>query len=159
MTENKLGENGLMVLEMISLDDVRADESKTIFYSTHTCWWTHSAEDVRANRGRSFVGGLPCDPRGATLLQTEDVEGFLSKAEAKPDHYGKHGLRAFMAAHHRNSFLDDGSMRHWCEKSWEDYNAAIDKLVAEEAGRRGSSTRRPLKRRSSSPKSSMPMAS
>ena len=122
-----MGENSLMVLEMISLDDVRAAQREkdiAIFYSTHTCWWTHDPKDL----GVLKDCGLPCDSRGAPLYQTEDVEGFLSKAEANPEHYGKHGLRAFMVSHHQNSYLDDGSMRHWCERSWDDYNAALDKL-------------------------------
>ncbi len=124
-----MGENSLMVLEMISLDDVRADEPEMIFYGANTCWWTHDAEHVRENREK-LRHQLPCDPRGGVLFQTEDIEGFLTAAEKNTERYGKHGLRAFMASHHQNSFLDNGSMRHWCEESWDDYNAALDKLDA-----------------------------
>ena len=82
-------------------------------------------------RSRKAHGlGLPCDPRGGVLFQTDDVEGFLRAAEANAPHYGRHGLRAFMAAHHLNRILSVREIRPWCSREWEDYNAAIDSFVS-----------------------------
>lgn len=81
-------------------------------------------ERARRNHG----SGLPCDPRGGVLFQTDDIEGFLSSAEENAQHYGRHGLRAFMAAHHANSFLSEQEPRPWCSADWDEYNDAIDRL-------------------------------
>lgn len=77
---------------------------------------------------RAHSTGLPCDPRGGMLFETDDVKGFLQAAIDNADYYGKHRLRAFMAAHHSNCFSDLGCTRHWCSKDWKDYNDALDRL-------------------------------
>ena len=61
----------------------------------------------------------PLDPSGATLYQSEDLNEWIMVAEKKPEHFGKHGLDAFMKSHHQN-----------CEgktfKNWDFYNRLID---------------------------------
>lgn len=70
---------------------------------------------------------LPCDPRGAILMQS-DLQGFLGGARKSVEQYGKHGLRAFMAAHHSNSQFSLTDPRPWAESSWDAYNEALDRL-------------------------------
>lgn len=79
---------------------------------------------------RTHIHSLPTDPRGGVLFETNDVEAFLKAAEDNSEHYGKHGLRAFMAAHHANCFLNDAG-DHWCDTDWEVYNDALDRLDKE----------------------------
>lgn len=139
----------MKIRELISIDDVRAAKPKMIFYGANTCWWTHDPNHLRVNGrfgppprqdaiGSSIIvpyrperrtvnpGSIPTDPRGGVLFQTDDIEGFLKSAEANVEHYGKHGLRAFIAAHHANSFLSDADPRPWCSDNWDEYNDAID---------------------------------
>ena len=71
---------------------------------------------------------LPSDPRGSVLFETDDVQGFLNKAAENPAHYGRHGLRAFMAAHHSNCQRGLEDARPWSAESWDEYNAALDRL-------------------------------
>lgn len=73
---------------------------------------------------------IPCDPRGGMLFETDNVEGFLENARSSAEYYGKHGLRAFIAAHHLNCILSVNDPRPWCEKSWDAYNEALDRRDA-----------------------------
>lgn len=73
---------------------------------------------------------LPCDPRGGMLYETDNVAGFLAAAVEMSEHYGRHGLRAFMAAHHLNSVLSLDDPRPWCDRGWDAYNDALDRLDA-----------------------------
>ena len=70
---------------------------------------------------------LPCDPRGSVFMEA-DLKGFLTAARNSREHYGKHGLRAFMAAHHLNCVLSLEDERPWSERTWEAYNEALDRL-------------------------------
>lgn len=99
-------------------------------------------ERARKAHGR----GLPCDPTGGMLFQTDEVEKFLAEAERNVEHYGPHGLRAFMAAHHSNCFaVDPGSvatpviirneLKHFASPDWLTYNEALDAL--DRAARKG----------------------
>lgn len=110
-----------------------------IFYAVHTCWWTHKAEDLSRLPPQEFKlhqpggedktiksEGLPCDPRGSVLLQTDKPEDFIEEAKKYPSYYGKHGLDAFMAAHHDNCYLSRRDPRHWSFRGWDAYNEAID---------------------------------
>src|SRR5262249_15436648 len=107
----------------ITIADVRDAKPATIYYAANTCWWTHNP----AHLGKLPDSGLPCDPRGSVLFQTEegDAERFPTSAEANLNHYGKHGLRAFMAAHHQNAHLNG---RPWSARRWDSYNAVLDRL-------------------------------
>lgn len=93
-----------------------------IYYGANTCWWT---DDPR-HLCRHPESGLPCDPRGGMLFETTDVEGFLARAEANPDFYGRHGLRAFMAAHHLNCVVSKEDARSTCFRIWDEYNDILD---------------------------------
>ena len=144
----------LIIQENISIADIRAAKPKMIYYSARTCWFTHKPEhlstlparpgeveelaqvlrlnsatpdaqiDEFLERAKKAARGLPCDPLGSVLFQTDNVEGFLKSAEQNAAHYGKHGLRAFIAAHHENCFNIAG--QNWASVDWADYNAALD---------------------------------
>ena len=107
-----------MYEQKTTLADVRADNPETIYYGVNTCWWTHRPEYLYRE------GGLPCDPRGGMLMQTDDPEAFLKAAEDNPEAYGKHGITAFEAALMGNVTAPNG--RPTCYKTWDEYNAAID---------------------------------
>ncbi len=110
-----------VVVENITIADVRAAKPAMIFYGVNTCWWTHREEDLRISNGST----LPCDPRGGMLLQTNDVEGFLRAAEERPETYGRGGLDAFIAAHNDNCLVSEDDLRQTCYRSWDDYNALL----------------------------------
>ena len=133
------------IVERITIEQVRAAPPAMIYYGANTCWWTHDSTHVHLLINRRATPHdvakllppeadgehrLPCDPRGGMLLQTDDVERFLVSAEAKAAHYGRHGLRTFIASHHLNSQLGV-SERPWCASTWEEYNAAIDRAIAD----------------------------
>ena len=104
-----------------TIADVRAAHPATIYYGALTCWWSDAPPPYRT---RSDFGGLPCDPRGGVLMQTEDAEAFLRSAEENPDSYGKHGLRAFEAALHGNVVAENG--KPTCSQAWDEYNNLLD---------------------------------
>jgi len=126
------------IRESVSFEQVR-EEAKTIWYAVRTCWWTHKPEDVReatilASGGDK--GGIPLDPSGCPLMFADGkAKEFLDSAAQNPQYYGKHGLRAFMAAHHRNAFENSSKLLGGKEtgkpvsaKTWDEYNAAIDRF-------------------------------
>ncbi len=149
------------IIENITIDDVRKAKPKKIFYGVNTCWWTHDpthlcstktpkltmdngreippaaqglvAIETSALKLLSLIAALPCDPRGGMLFETDNVEGFLKSAEEHAGHYGKHGLRAFLAAHHANCVVSLTDMRHTCFEGWQAYNDALDRLDARKA--------------------------
>ena len=115
----------IKIEQNVTLEDVKAAKPKTIFYGANTCWWTHDPEHL----GSTGEHDLPCDPRGGVLMEAHDFDQFLSIAEMNPRHYGKHGLAAFMAAHHPNCRLvpfGSEPSRPWCLGTWVEYNAALD---------------------------------
>mgnify|MGYP001560340548 CR=1 FL=1 len=157
----------MIIQENVRLEQIKAFKPKTIFYGANTCWWTHDPDHLRVNgrfgppperepsivpyknaehpdprggvmRGRTVnPGSIPTDPVGGVLFQTDDIDGFIKSAEENFTHYGKHGIRAFMAAHHSNCFvapLDRSNlpaiyvMPHFASPDWADYNAALDRL-------------------------------
>lgn len=109
------------IIEKTTLEDIRATEPDTIWYSVNTRWWTHRLTDLRERPDSR----LPCDPRGGMLMMV-DAEAFLSPAEANPAHYGKHGLAAFMAAHNDNCVVSPSDSRSTCLRSWQEYNDLLD---------------------------------
>jgi hypothetical protein len=94
-----------------------------VVYSVGTCWWKIGDPIYQVPAGRPGEG-LPCDPRGAVLMETDDLAGFLQAAKENPEHYGKHGLDAFMAAYHGNVVATNGYPT--CFKTWQEYNDLID---------------------------------
>lgn len=115
------------ILECITLDAIRQARPEMIYYGAQTCWWTHDPAHLCTHP----QSGLPCDPRAGMLFQTDDVEGFLWKAQqnAEAGGYGKHGMRAFMAAHHQNCVVSLTDQRSTCGTTWEEYNDALDRLI------------------------------
>jgi hypothetical protein len=109
----------MKVVERVTLADVRAAQPEMIYYGAVTTWWTHDPKHLN-----TLEHGLPCDPRGGVLFQTDDVEGFLTAAEANAAHYGRHGLAAFVGAHALNCLTNSGAP--WCTETFEEINHAID---------------------------------
>lgn len=112
--------------KLVSLEDVLNTPADNVYYSVGTCWWTTDPEhltDIRKLRGDS-VGSIPTDPAGAPLLMTDDVIGFLKDAQSHPEHYGRHGINAFMLAYHGNIVSPEGLPR--CSAQWDSYNDLLD---------------------------------
>lgn len=132
---------GFYTDEHDSLETVRQQckrGDRMVFYGINTCWWAISWGQLYKHRphvmtiaGRETMSpGLPCDPRGGMLLQTEDVDGFFDSAIKNAVHYGKHGLRAFLAAYHGNVVVSQIDQRPTCFAGWEDYNRVLDEFDA-----------------------------
>jgi hypothetical protein len=125
-----------VIVERTALRDIRLELPSMIFYGANTPWWTHRASDLC----RHPISGLPCDPRGGMLFQTDNVIGFIESAVHNAEHYGRHGIRAFMAAHNDNCQVSETDSRSTCMDNWGQYNDALDKLdAAREAGEEGAS--------------------
>jgi hypothetical protein len=118
--------NGLKILKEVTMAEVRqrAHPYRMAFYGANTCWWTSSENDLYKKPG----SGLPCDPRGGMLFQTSDGDlgKFLDSAQENVEHYGKHGIRAFLAAYHGVVIAANGNPT--CCESWKDYNDLLDEL-------------------------------
>ena len=114
----------ITIVKKITLEEVRAAKPEMIYYGAATCWWTHDPAHLDI-----LPDGIPCDPRGGILFETDKVEDFLKQAEANSEYYGKHGMDAFIAAHHLNCIVRDGPNkgRPSCDVSWDAYNEAIDR--------------------------------
>lgn len=108
--------------KVTSIEQVLADKPTTIWYGATTCWWTHKEEHLN----RHPEAGLPCDPRGGVLFQTNQAEEFLKAAEANAEHYGKHGIKAFLAAHNDNMAVSETIPQPTCFRTWDEYNAILD---------------------------------
>lgn len=66
---------------------------------------------------------IPLDPSGSPLFQIDEptkIMEWITVAEQKPEHFGKHGLNAFMKSHHQNCSK--------CYSKWEHYNNVIDQI-------------------------------
>lgn len=117
-------------LNRISLEEVKEQATKSgiILYGASSCWWAHTWNSA----SKLEPSGIPCDPRGGVLFQTEEVAEFFDNAEANSGFYGRHGLAAFMAAHHYNSVANLTARLPWCCSGWEEYNLAVDRLLIRE---------------------------
>ena len=110
--KNTIPDN-ITIEQNITLEELEKMDIEMIYYAVHTCWWTHLPKHT--NHGLS----LPTDPRGSVLFQADNPKAFFDAAKNKPEHYGKHGLDAFMSAHSMN-----------CNTSfsnWDSYNELLDK--------------------------------
>lgn len=109
----------------ISLDDIKvqAANAEMVVYGAVTCWW-HLWPSKDMYTVDNAPNGLPCDPRGGVLMQTNDVMGFIQQAEQSPEHYGKHGIDAFVASYHGNVLTDDD--KPTCFSDWGSYNNLLD---------------------------------
>ena len=117
-------------LEQIEAE-LRDFDHPTIYYAAHTCWWTHNPAHLARTGKEGDSIRLPCDPRGSVLFMTSgelsSALGFITAARSNAAHYGKHGLHAFVAAHHESSF-DKTSGLPWSERRWLAYNDALDAM-------------------------------
>ena len=104
-----------------TIEHIRADKPEMIYYGAQSCWWTHRDQDLRFHEN-----GIPCDPTGGVLLQSDNPEYFLAQAEENPEHYGKHGLRAFMASHNDNCQESKNRAYHFVVDGWDEYNRLLD---------------------------------
>ncbi len=116
------------IIQAVTFDGVVTRAAKTIFYGAVTCWWTDDPGDL----SKHPISGLPCDPRGGVLYQTNNVADFFRrvKLNAREGVYGKHGLDAFMAAHHKNCKVSETDDRPTCYTTWWEYNDIIDRQLA-----------------------------
>jgi hypothetical protein len=126
----------MKIVKKTTLADVRAAKPKMIYYGFRTTWWTHDPKHLYAiEKGRVLhpsqvtPTSIPCDPRGGVLLQTDDIEGFISMSEANTEHFGKHGIDAFIGAHHDNCQTDFGMP--WSADTFEQIGEAIDRQEKE----------------------------
>lgn len=83
-------------MKLITLEDIKNNKPKKIYYSVKTVWWTDDPKDLKK-------GPVPLDVFGSVLFETTDVDGFLDEnAINKQDSYGKNPLRNFMLSHAKN---------------------------------------------------------
>jgi len=94
-----------VIHENVTLDTVKKKNASKIFYGARTCWWTVDPKDLYTNDA-----GLPVDPLGGVLFETENVRKFLLLAENNTKHYGKFGLRTFLAAYHGNCVVKESGL-------------------------------------------------
>jgi hypothetical protein len=108
--------------EKTTLEELEGLPGETmIVYGVGTCWWGIKSTCCVYRHKES---NLPCDPRSGMLFEGE-LGPFLVKAKENPAHYGKHELKAFMAAYHGNVTTDDDLPT--CFQTWHEYNDLIDK--------------------------------
>lgn len=111
---------------LTTIDELRARKPKMILYGANTAWWIADVDLDRLN-GKYDTGGdqgIPCDPRGGVLFQTDDIDGFLTAALSDPTHYGPHGAEAFILAYHGNVLTDEGKAT--CFEGWTTYSELLD---------------------------------
>lgn len=135
----------LQIRPVITLEQIIRSKPTNFIWSSRTCWWTHTEEDmlfgpldVPAIAGdlKKLSGKLPVDATGAPLWQAENgFRDFLNAALKKIDNYGKHGLTAFLSAHKRNAFTnfhtDPALEKPAAFASWDIYNEALDRYISQ----------------------------
>lgn len=109
------------IIKAITMEEIEQIKPAMIFHGMQSPWWTHDPAHLGAT-----ASGLPCDPSGGPLFETRHTAEFLAEARANPQHYGKHGLAAFMAAHHLNCRTNMDDLKPTCLRDWNAYNAVLD---------------------------------
>lgn len=97
----------MKIIKEVSFDEIMEEAAnKTIFYGAQTCWWSDNPAHLHKKHS-----GLPCDPQGGVLFQTQDgmAKDWLRQAKEQPWHYGVYGIRALMAAYHGCIVDDEGN--------------------------------------------------
>lgn len=103
------------------IEKIAEDDSVECVYSIGTCWWSLYKDDYMP-----FVssGGItPLDPMGSPLMQAP-LKDFIKSAKENIEHYGEHGLDAFVSAFHGNVVLNTG--KDVAFKTWDEYNKLIN---------------------------------
>ncbi len=107
----------------ITLEDARrlAASAKMSYFGAVTPWWTFQDSHL------CNPGGVPTDPRGGVLYQSDKPLEFLAAAENNPCHYGKYGLRTFLLAYHGCVVVKDGPKAGYptCLKDWDEYEELL----------------------------------
>lgn len=120
----------LIYREIINLEFIetlaKLEPTRRVVYGVNTCWWK-DGDPVYRTPENGKLPPLPCDPRGGMLFECNDLKGFLENAKKNESHYGKHGMKAFMAAYHGNVTTMDG--KPTCFQRWEEYNDIIDETL------------------------------
>lgn len=98
------------------LKDSPADDQgqKWAIFGRDCLWWTTDPADC----GR--LGWLPRCPYCDGLLDQSPLEKFLEAAENNPNAYGEHGLRALLAAYHKQA--------ETCRTNWNRYRIVNSEL-------------------------------
>ena len=102
-------------IKLINLEVIRAAKSDSLYFAPNTFWWTHDPAHLSA-----------AHLRGQHIIR--DGETFLKAAEYNPSQFGRHGLRAFLAAHHQNCYVSFDDLTHTSAQTWGEYNDALDRL-------------------------------
>lgn len=114
---------------LLALPDLnQISKSKMIYYGATTCWWGDKIHYI------SPIGvGLPVDPRGGVLMETDNAEQFIrlagENALLEQCHYGRHRIDAFRAAFHGVIEVLTADGRGWrptCFPGWGMYNDILD---------------------------------
>lgn len=112
----------------VSLEQVKAQAASTALlrYGANTCWW--GMDDAPWYNTETDGSGLPCDPRGGMLFETDKPLDFIRAAEQHVagggKAYGKYGLRTFLLALHGCVTTDQG--KPTCFQKWAEYEALIE---------------------------------
>jgi hypothetical protein len=99
------------------------DTKRQVVLAVHTPWWS-LWEDEWLPYTIPGSGGIPCDPRGSVLIQTNMAKA-VQQARDNPGHYGWHGLLAFAAAFHGNVVVKRTG-KPTSLKNWNEYNELLD---------------------------------
>lgn len=92
---------------------------KWAMYSVHCCWWTSFPSDLGSTKERGAPFSLPCCPHCGSVLMQAPLGDFVNHAMKNEEHYGKDGIRTFVAAHSRNSST--------CHQGWQLYENENDR--------------------------------
>ena len=117
------------------MSDIRRGASTKIYFSAKSLWWTHLKSDLieATERGHAYKlaiakregRGVYVRAEGETDPLGEPVKVFpkpglwMKNSSKQAGSFGKHGLRAFMKAHHQNTST-------YFSNKWADYNNLID---------------------------------
>jgi hypothetical protein len=117
----------MKIIKKVTLDQVdtiaRNIPDTKVCWAVKTCWWCfHHDIPYRTD------SGLPSDPRGSVLMQGK-LGIFIQTAKDSVEHYGKHGLDAFIAAYHGNLLTDEGKPTSF--ETWDQYNELLNKQEEE----------------------------
>jgi len=112
----------LRFIKQWSLKDLKAlaKQSNRLVYAMNTCWWK-----IGGPIYSHLDCNLPCGPRSEMLLEMDNPLEFIELAEKNPEHYGKYGLDAFVAAYHGNVIVAKTGLPTSLE-SWDKYNELLD---------------------------------
>lgn len=118
-----------MTLDQVE-KDIKSGKCKFIYLCTKSLWWTHLESDLEEARTmglrfNKFAIGL-ISPVGAQIILNRDPKKFIAQTKNRPRNkqfdadFGKHGIKTFMRAHHRNE------KKHYYNK-WSKYDELIEK--------------------------------